>query len=393
MSVSEWKRRLESAEGAWLTCILNFILARFVQDLVYPIVNEMDRVVVTGAEDYVAADHKVVGMLGASFYWRSLIRNILPKGSTGIQVVFHNPCSKSFTYQINGPNVEYLGVGDHHDPSYDSLGKSSRLDALEQFAIRGSAYSGAPIHSDFCPFSLHLYPSDVMKDAYTSYNSITFALAAVFIFAFTSVVFYLYDAKVESRQAKVMSTATRTSAIVSSLFPSGVRDRLYTDAVTGETGKNGDATKKKLQRFIKQGEVSTPTKDKGMPIADLYPETTVLFADIVGFTAWSSVRSPTQVFHLLESVYGAFDEIAKKRGVFKVETIGDSYVAVVGLPTARKHHAVVMARFASDCRDKMRHVTVDLEKSLGPVRTILFGYRLVRGHSDTHVQLCAQGNR
>jgi hypothetical protein len=239
--------------------ILNFILARFIQDLVYPIVNEMDRVVVTGAEDYVAADHKVVGMLGASFYWRSLIRNILPKGSTGIQVVFHNPCSKSFTYQINGPNVEYLGVGDHHDPSYDSLGKSSRLDALEQFAIRGSAYSGAPIHSDFCPFSLHLYPSDVMKDAYTSYNSITFALAAVFIFAFTSVVFYLYDAKVESRQAKVMSTATRTSAIVSSLFPSGVRDRLYTDAVTGETGQNGDATKKKLQRFIKQGEVSTPT--------------------------------------------------------------------------------------------------------------------------------------
>jgi Adenylate and Guanylate cyclase catalytic domain len=353
--------------------VLYLISARFTQDIVYPIVNELDRVVVAGAEDYVAADHKVVGMLGASFYWRSLIRNILPKGSTGIQVVFDNPCSKSFTYQINGPNVEYLGVGDHHDPSYNDLGKSSRLDALEQFAIRGSTYSGAPIHGDFCPFSLHLYPSDVMKDAYMSYNSITFALAAVFIFAFTSVVFYLYDAKVESRQAKVMSTATRTSAIVSSLFPSGVRDRLYTDAVTSDTG-HGDATKKKLQRFIKQGEMSTPTKDNSMPIADLYPETTVLFADIVGFTAWSSVRSPTQVFHLLEYVYGAFDEIAKKRGVFKVETIGDSYVAVVGLPTARKHHAVVMARFASDCRDKLRQVTVDLEKSLGPVSTVLFGW-------------------
>lgn len=52
-----------------------------------------------------------------------------------------------------------------------------------------------------------------------------------------------------------------------------------------------------------------------------------MFADIAGFTAWSSVREPGQVFTLLEAIYGAFDAIAKRRGVFKVETIGDSYVA------------------------------------------------------------------
>lgn len=43
------------------------------------------------------------------------------------------------------------------------------------------------------------------------------------------------------------------------------------------------------------------------PIADLFPSATVLFADIEGFTAWSSVREPAQVFTLLETVYGAFD--------------------------------------------------------------------------------------
>jgi class 3 adenylate cyclase len=91
----------------------------------------------------------------------------------------------------------------------------------------------------------------------------------------------------------------------------------------------------------------------GSPIAELYPETTVLFADLAGFTSWSSTRQPTQVFTLLETLYGAFDAIAKQRGVFKVETIGDCYVAVVGLPTPRAHHAVVMARFAADCRAKM----------------------------------------
>ena len=41
------------------------------------------------------------------------------------------------------------------------------------------------------------------------------------------------------------------------------------------------------------------------PIADLFPEATVMFADIAGFTAWSSVREPSQVFTLLESVYHA----------------------------------------------------------------------------------------
>ena len=49
------------------------------------------------------------------------------------------------------------------------------------------------------------------------------------------------------------------------------------------------------------------------------------FADIAGFTNWSSKRDPPQVFQLLEALYGVFDKQAKKRSVFKVETIGDCY--------------------------------------------------------------------
>jgi class 3 adenylate cyclase len=72
------------------------------------------------------------------------------------------------------------------------------------------------------------------------------------------------------------------------------------------------------------------------------------------------------VFTLLETVYHAFDEIAKRRRVFKVETIGDCYVAVTGLPDPRKDHAVVMARFARDALNKMNDLTKRLEVSLGP---------------------------
>jgi class 3 adenylate cyclase len=102
------------------------------------------------------------------------------------------------------------------------------------------------------------------------------------------------------------------------------------------------------------------------PIADLFPHCTVMFADISGFTAWSSTREPAQVFILLQTVYQRFDLIAKRRRVFKVETIGDSYLAVTGLPEPQAKHASIMARFAWDCLIQIGEITKELESTLGP---------------------------
>ena len=68
-----------------------------------------------------------------------------------------------------------------------------------------------------------------------------------------------------------------------------------------EDGGDGEAG-----AIVPAGTTAFATK----PIADLFPNTTVMFADIAGFTAWSSVREPTQVFTLLETVYRAFDSTA-----------------------------------------------------------------------------------
>ena len=54
----------------------------------------------------------------------------------------------------------------------------------------------------------------------------------------------------------------------------------------------------------------------------LTPNARMVVPKSTGFTAWSSTREPFQVFTLLETLYGAFDAIANRRGVFKVETIG-----------------------------------------------------------------------
>ena len=111
-----------------------------------------------------------------------------------------------------------------------------------------------------------------------------------------------------------------------------MRDRLF-PVDQPPSGKAIEPTKHRLRSFLAgDGKAIDPSLNAGQgntgssPIADLFDETTVLFSDIAGFTAWPSVREPTQVFTILESIYGTFDVVALKRGVFKVETIGDYYI-------------------------------------------------------------------
>jgi class 3 adenylate cyclase len=192
-----------------------------------------------------------------------------------------------------------------------------------------------------------------------------------FIFLFTSVIFLIYDSKVERRQKVVLTSAERTNAVVSSLFPSQVRDQILNDA----NNRHSDTKGNDKSNFFGTNEVwsrkNSSTDNIGSeqalsrPNADLYPETTVLFADIKGFTFWSASHTPVEVFTLLESLYNEFDKCARMRRVFKVETIGDCYVAVVGLPQPRTNHAVVMVRFAGDMLQKTNQVLQNLASTLG----------------------------
>jgi hypothetical protein len=323
-------------------------------DIFYPILDNISTVEVD-------TNNTLVGVFAATSYWRKMIRDVLPPGSNGMIVVFNNSCTKSFTYQINGPDVVFLGVNDKHDIKYDDHRFSSKITDLEQFSYTASVYSGVPINTEFCPYTFHLYPSDVMRKDSTTNNATTFTIVTLTLILSLGVVFILYDCKVERRQRKVLSSAVRSSEIVSSLFPSSVQDQLYP---INDTGERNTLSLWPAQ-YKKDEQNNKPLVDG--PIAKLYPETTVMFADIKGFTQWSSSRNPTEVFHLLETLYGGFDALAKLYGIFKVETIGDTYVAVVGLPTNRKNHAVIMARFARKCLEKMVLITQKLEETLGPV--------------------------
>ena len=81
-------------------------------------------------------------------------------------------------------------------------------------------------------------------------------------------------------------------------------------------------------------------------IAERYSETTVLFADLVGFTPWAARTDAAEVVEFLDSLFGRFDELAAAHGIEKIKTIGDSYMAVAGAPEPREDHASVAISFA-----------------------------------------------
>eukprot|EP00523_Entomoneis_sp_CCMP467_P017961 CAMPEP_0168810014 /NCGR_PEP_ID=MMETSP0726-20121227/3381_1 /TAXON_ID=265536 /ORGANISM="Amphiprora sp., Strain CCMP467" /LENGTH=1234 /DNA_ID=CAMNT_0008862013 /DNA_START=54 /DNA_END=3758 /DNA_ORIENTATION=+ len=323
------------------------------------------------------SDHKFVGVVAVTIFWRQLLRNILSKGSDGTIAVIGSDCNQTFTYEINGASAVYVGAGDLSDPRYHHKEKFAYLHELNSYDSFDRSYTGFPLSKDFCPYWIKVYPSDDMKAAHESNNPIIFMLVAISIFIFTSMVFILYDCVSERRQRKVLRVAKQSTKIVAGLFPQVVRDRLFK---TEEDTKQEKAdrmvnAKFRLQQFLRgdgDGNGVAPSASETAksssiaPIAELFSETTVLFADIAGFTAWSSLREPAQVFSLLEALYGAFDQIAHARGVFKVETIGDSYVAVAGLPDPRPDHAIVMCKFARDIRERMVAVTKELGTELGP---------------------------
>ena len=81
-------------------------------------------------------------------------------------------------------------------------------------------------------------------------------------------------------------------------------------------------------------------------IAETFPEVTVLFADIVGFTKLASQIGPREIVSMLNDVFGRFDKLVVEHKLEKIKTIGDCYMVVGGVPDRSPTHCQQVARFA-----------------------------------------------
>lgn len=95
----------------------------------------------------------------------------------------------------------------------------------------------------------------------------------------------------------------------------------------------------------------------------LHSDVTFFFSDVVGFTKICNKLLPWQVIEMLNRLYCVMDSLAKQFNLYKVETIGDAYVCVGGMPLTDKQHARNVANFAIAVRHCCQQILSPVDHS------------------------------
>lgn len=298
------------------------------------------------------SNNDLIGTVSIVFSWDSMFQNMIPSDINSLYLVL-STSTLTYTWIITNGVIKLVGKGDFHETDYSHYKRSVSIDI-------------STMH-----FELNIYPSeDYTKSFYTSEPQ-KFTIVIVLVIACIALLFIVLDYLQSRNSGKLEREASLKGGIIDQLFPSTVQDKLFKRKSSKPKNYYGNCVKcvtttneSSSSRLSSYLDISMSSSMKGGlcytvgekdvlfhnpdPIADLYENATVLFADLVGFTSWSSNRSPTDVFKLLEGLFGAFDKKARIHQVFKVETIGDCYMAVTGVPEKDPRHAERMADFALD---------------------------------------------
>lgn len=100
-------------------------------------------------------------------------------------------------------------------------------------------------------------------------------------------------------------------------------------------------------------------KEEQSVIADHFDSTTILFADIAGFTRLAEALEPIALVSLLNRIFSSFDSLVEKYSLEKIKTIGDAYMVSGGLPDPKADHLEAIADLALAMKKSASGFTID----------------------------------
>ncbi|KAJ3354058.1 hypothetical protein HDU83_005875 [Entophlyctis luteolus] len=132
-----------------------------------------------------------------------------------------------------------------------------------------------------------------------------------------------------------------------SVEESQVENVVEMESFTTSLDEQMAASDKLLEKMIPAGVLDQLKSGKATG-AEEYSCVTVFFSDIANFTPLSQRTSTKDMLASLNNMWIEYDKISKKYGMYKVETIGDAFLGVVGAPDRVPDHAERAADFALD---------------------------------------------
>jgi class 3 adenylate cyclase len=218
-----------------------------------------------------------------------------------------------------------------------------------KWALVGSAAAGYLYIDLFIRKANPIY--DVNKIVLYGFNIVNILLA----FGFFATWAYYFTVSVNRSQIIIDKQTRELAKAEHAIEQAKVEERLRMEE------REKIAVMKEKERYqelllnILPEEVAMELKEKGKSEARLYQNVSVMFTDFKDFTKISEKLSPEELVYEIDECFKAFDAITVKYEVEKIKTIGDSYMAVCGLPAENSEHAVRVVQAALEMQAFMKN--------------------------------------
>ena len=120
----------------------------------------------------------------------------------------------------------------------------------------------------------------------------------------------------------------------------------------------------KILNLMMPEDVLQAIKEGRSTDAEEFENVTVFFSDIANYTVLSSKNTPKEMMKTLNLLWQEYDKIAKKWGIYKVETIGDAYLGCSGCPTKSTDHAEKAANFSLEIIEMIKTFKTSFGESI-----------------------------
>lgn len=189
-------------------------------------------------------------------------------------VVVVQSCGSANSYLVGPLGATFIGNGDHHDPVYDHAMVQGKIGTFESSTRKGVTVP--------CSHIINVYPTVANEEFYDNESPHVYTVGVAVSFFFAIILFLMYDCYVRMQQNKVVGQAERSQALVASLFPGKVARRLFENDRSAHSLLDHSNHSAHLLNFVTKSEkraTSGSLSQHGSPIAELFPEATVMFAE------------------------------------------------------------------------------------------------------------------